>query len=199
MGVSSAEIRWWGPAPIPPPIGLWFDQRPFRPGGGGIRTDRYLPTGSDAVSIKYRGGTDALEVKSLVETLSVDAGEAERLTAGVWIKHSLSLELNAPTLSVGKRRLLRLFDCTGDAPKELALGRDETVSDGEWPAEGCTLELSQVARENGNWWSVCFEGFGTPRRVADHLAATLAMLAPLPEALVAARRASYPEWLLGGE
>ncbi|MFN2260399.1 MAG: hypothetical protein ABR601_11255 [Parasphingopyxis sp.] len=199
MGELSAEIRWWGGGDAPAAVTDWYESGAVRPGGGGARTDRYLAIDSGAVGIKYRGGAGSLEIKSLVEQYEIDLGDDRRGTAGIWIKHGLALALDTPTLAIAKRRRLRLFDCAEEVPREIALGSDEAPLDGDRPAEGCEVELTEVTRDGAQWWSVCFEAFGSLDKVKDNLARTMHHLAPLPEPLATARQASYPEWLAAPE
>lgn len=196
MGELTAEIRWWGRGETPVPLLRWFEEGDVPPGGGDERTDRYVATDKTQIGIKYRGDSDSLEIKSRIDERPVAALEAGT-TVGLWIKQGLELPVEIPTIAIAKWRMLRLFDCTGDAPAEIALDRNEAPVVNGAPPQGCEVELARVVRGEAVWWSLCFEAYGTLDRVAGNLARTLAKLAPLPDALAGAKQASYPQWLAG--
>lgn len=201
----SAEVRWfWAGRP---PLGLkeWFiDSKDHGcvAGGGGTRTDYYLPERHQAeLGIKRRGGGGkGIEVKGLVATAGKVARGPFSGPIELWTKWtSTSLRLTREgAVRTRKRRWLRKFDTTGARPREIALNAEELPLDSKKrPARGCNVELTKVTLSDGTvWWTLGFEAFGTLDTVPESLKTAAKVLsAREPPELGQGLLASYPAWL----
>jgi hypothetical protein len=200
----SAEIRWFWKGAGPPGLNDWFNSTAcldFAPGGGGLRTDRYLVDRKQTeLGIKLRGNKPGVEVKGLVARLA--HGCTEHPFVGpieIWTKWSsepLSLGEHGLTV-VDKRRWLRKFDCSGAQMREIVLNREEHSADNSpFPPEGCDVEFTEVSLQGGRWVTLGFEAFGTLDTVVQHVREATRLLSQRqPPTLTEGWIASYPKWL----
>ena len=212
----STEVRWFFAGELPDAVRAWFDK-------GDLvrrepeRTDEYirLPDCRTA-SLKIREGR--FEVKA--QTRAPEAVTYTDYVEGLrdsWIKWSsnviddqpLRLLLEGPDegrIFVTKQRLLRTFSLGGDDP--VAVDGSEV-----WLDNGCQVELTRIsaraalvepgarAPDGGSassaWWSLSFEAFGEPDRIATNLdrTATYIFAEPPPVKLPRQASHSYPAWL----
>ncbi|MCE7988955.1 MAG: hypothetical protein DYG89_47985 [Caldilinea sp. CFX5] len=200
----SAEIRWFYGGELPQATLDWFcyDELVSAPEE---RTDRYLIfPGSESVGMKVRkyGDKHNLEVKALrggTETLHLPNGVTGRTEC--WVKWSYGEEPVAPlvqallaqangSVDVQKKRWLRKFS--------LDSGQPAPVSTDQRPAEGCTVELTQLHVQDRPYWTLALEAFGAEQQVRAHLwtvaTAFLAQHSP-PVSCTTVNSCSYPVWL----
>ena len=179
----TAECRFWWEGHAPPDIVAWFDAlgpEPFE-----TRTDHYAVLASETTGVKQRGGTNLIEIKSLIDE-TVDNG-ADTPPCRLWIKTSLEqLQwANSDHVAIEKRRRIVKF--------RLANGLPERCDESSQP--DCEIELSDVKiGAHGPWTSLCFEAPGDMSSARARLATTFTALEP-PGLPGKARLASYPEWL----
>ena len=82
--------------------------------------------------------------------------------------------LNGTKLLVTKKvRWARKLDTSRNSVFEVPLGTDEVPINGEWVQEGCNLTLTEVqpAGVAGEWWTFCFEAFGSLESAPKNLQA----------------------------
>jgi hypothetical protein len=119
------------------------------------------------------------------------AGQCER-----WHKWSLPVSESDhsdlgrdPWIAVHKRRWTRHYEVTGD-------GRPQPVAPDAHPDEGCKFELTFLAADGREWWSLGFEGFGAEAgRNFDAVTQVILDGKPLPIPLERGCSYGYPEWL----
>lgn len=144
-GISTLEVRWFLPGPVPPEAETWFAS--LGPEGTPeSRTDRYLiPTESDDLGLKIREGR--VEAKQRVGSLGIRAMAAGgRVEA--WRKWSLGPADDIPEagwVDVAKTRRQRVAVLMG-------------------PSARCALELAEIQTGGSRWWSVCLEASGPASR-----------------------------------
>lgn len=180
------------------------------------RVDQYLVLpGCSTTGVKIREGK--FEVKA--RTSPAEPVTWSEQIAGfrdTWIKWSRTTQDTATFTDtiqsgehwafVSKRRSLRLFSLDSGQPTEVRIG-------GPWLSAGCQVEMSDIrvawASENGlppenvdweradRWWSFCFEAFGEPGSVLNHLDTVVRHVAAEAPDLELPREASmsYPAWL----
>ena len=184
----TVEIRFWWPGAPPRALARWFEAG--SPGEVETRPDHYYRTGTLELGVKLRGGPGgACEMKARAAEYPLDGGAR---CADMWIKHEVDPALfTGETVLVTKHRRLRHFALDGEDVRETG---------GTGPS-ACEVELAQVEALGENWTTLCFEArapFDDP----------LSLLLPVwkaldPPALLQARVASYPEFVLemlgGGE
>lgn len=183
----------------------WFcagRTHPFSAGGGELRVDEYQRVyGQTEVGIKRRGGAGALEVKGLIadawNSLAIEPffGPLE-----LWVKWGLDIQLaGASATRIAKRRWLRKFYASANAPAEMQLGFDERpVIGGPPPDAGCNVELTRIELDGGQaWWTLGFEAFGPLAQLRESVTAAAATLAARqPSPLGNGIRSKYPFWLV---
>jgi len=192
---TTAEIRWFWRKEAAVALGRWFidgDIHGCAAAGGEVRSDVYLKDANQSeLGVKRRDRGVGVEVKGLVAVLDSDCfvapfhGPIELW--GKWISGVLDVA-NAPQILVRKRRWLRTFDTSEAVVSEVT---------GAHPAQGCTVEYTEVSvEEQYPWVTLGFEAFGPIGSLADNLRGGAASLASrtLPH-VGAGWRASYPVWL----
>jgi hypothetical protein len=206
----SAEIRWFWQDSPPPGLGSWFRSpgyEVFPPGGDGSkpREDEYLREENRCeLGIKVRGKNGhGVEIKGLVVTelgdLSIDPFKGTLELWCKWISSALELKPGS-TVMILKWRLLRKFDTSGLAPREIELGEDEMPKDPAvtLPEQGCNVELTRIhiPINDETWWTLGFESFGTLSKVEKNLQSAAEMLASRRcPGLDGGFQGSYPAWL----
>lgn len=198
----SLEVRWFYAGMVPEAVLEWYQLGEGEPEKQTGRVDYYLRLGGrDSLGIKLREGR--IEVKrrhrkhGILRFHERAAGLVEH-----WRKWSFELAPAEGDLShslmpisswlgVHKERQLRKYRVAGD---------DSLVSvpAGEYPERGCSVELSILHVEGQDWWSLCFEAFGsepslheTLRLVTERILAHAQVLFPLD----ATDSYGYPRWL----
>src|SRR4051794_17396553 len=173
--LHSCEIRWFFLGVLPEEAKSWFeavDEQKEDSSG-----DSYLVfPGCETIGVKLRDGAK-FEIKArrfgpkIIEPVKSVVGKTD-----CWVKWSPDFELTGELkramteeshwIDVDKTRWLRRYEIKGGAsPSE--------ISGKERPSEGCDVELTELHVESGFWWTVGFEAFGPPRKIYDHLRATL--------------------------
>jgi hypothetical protein len=201
----SAEIRWfWKTAP-PNNLREWFCESKAHsvpPGGGRVRTDRYLwDPDQREMGIKRRGGEKGVEVKGLV-MLAADVTLPIGFRGSVeiwskWTSHGLKLDAGS-TIALKKRRWLRKFDTNSRVPQEIELDDyEQPARMDQLPKAGCNVELTQLRIPNGDeWWTLGFEAFGAMQTLRQNLRSTAEILVKRkPPKFQSAVLANYPTWL----
>ena len=180
------------------------------------RVDQYLVLpGCPTTGIKIREGN--FEVKAQTSpTEPVTWNERIAGSRDTWVKWSRAMQDTATFTDriqsgehwafVSKRRTLRLFSLESELPTEVEIG-------GPCLSAGCQVEMSDIrvawASEYGlppqkegwqradRWWSFCFEAFGEPAQLLDHLDSTIRFVAAEAPELELPQEASmsYPAWL----
>jgi hypothetical protein len=196
----SAEIRWFWDGAAAPALEKWFESGPFPPGGGKEpRTDLYLREPNRDIGIKARGGRKGAEVKSLVDSLSEARLGPLHGTVEIWTKVTLdSLPLGrVRTITTTKLRRLRKYDTSAEMVRELELGDDERPTRENVPAEGCSMELTdvRVAQGEKRWTTLGFEAFGSLATVERSLRRVIAHVSASFPDVAHAHARSYPAWL----
>jgi hypothetical protein len=204
----SAELRWFWRETVPPGIEEWFGSGPFPAGGGLPRDDEYVvDPGQLELGLKRRGGNAAVEVKGLVAVAGSTSPEPYAGRPQIWSKWTtLALPIEQlPRIAVRKVRRLRKYDTTGAQVRELELGEEETLRNGDkaLPEIGCNVELTALTflGDGSVWQTLGFEAFGPLASVERALERTIAHLSRTPgPSLDGGRELSYVEWLseLGG-
>ena len=212
----STEVRWFFAGELPDAVRTWFDR-------GDLvrrepeRTDEYiqLPDCRTA-SLKIREGRLEVKARTHAPEAVTYADNVEALRDG-WIKWSSNIIDEQPLrqlveradegrILVTKQRLLRTFALGGEDP--------EVVDGSEvWLDNGCQVELTRISvraaavepeagiSDGGSapstWWSLSFEAFGEPDRIAANLDRTAAWIFAKPPPVKLPRQASrsYPAWL----
>lgn len=161
----SMEVRWFGKGTVPPEVLEWF-RRVWRMGEDpfcsmGSRTDYYFRLGdNDSLGIKLREGK--MEVKQRLHQHGVIT-LSQRVSGLVeeWRKWSYALDEAATDalpgscpdpfwVGVQKERTLCKYEVTGDR-KVLAVPADD------FPGEGGQVELTRLAAQGNDWWTMGFE------------------------------------------
>jgi hypothetical protein len=177
----------------------WFFYPSPPAGGGKLRCDEYMTSNSRELGIKKRGSKAGLEVKGLLGTFS----DAELVRwaphCELWCKWSLNdLVLNSSKVLVTKKmRWARKLDTSRASVVEVPLGADELPLDGRWVKEGCNLTLTKVeiAGIPGQWWTFCFEAFGSVESAPNNLKAAMDYAASNSLRKLRGDFLSYPAWL----
>ena len=196
----TAEMRWFWPGQCPPDLESWFFKSSPEAGGGHPRCDEYLrPSNGAELGIKKRGSKAGVEVKGLIGTSRCPELISLASHYELWCKWtSNELPLNGTNLFVTKKvRWARKLDTTRASVFEIPLGTDETPLDGKWVQEGCNLTLTevQIGGVADQWWTFCFEAFGTLESAPKNLRAgtSYARSTSFPQPTGAFL--SYPAWL----
>ncbi len=204
----SGEIRFFAEGSIPQPILDWFESGPFAVGGGSSRRDGYLRDPAQReLGIKTRGG-QGTEVKGLVTVFRGPLEFANRSArVELWMKWSATaLTLDPKVLTwTEKKRWLRKFDTGGTTVREIELGAGanrEEPKDGNRPAVGCNVELTEVKVADSAWWTFGGESFafGLETGVVESVEQSLRRVMGLLDSSAAldlspALELSYPAWL----
>lgn len=180
------------------------------------RIDRYLVLpGCSTTGIKIREGK--FEVKAQTSPTET-ARWSERIAGSrdTWVKWSRATHDTATLADridsgehwalVSKRRTLRLFSLESGAPAEVGI-------DSPWLSAGCQVEKADIRiawagaygmapeqedwQQAARWWTFCFEAFGEPDRLLDHLDTMIRHVASEAPDLEFAQESStsYPAWL----
>lgn len=169
------------------------------------RTDAYLQLPSSlTVGVKHRQGR--LEIKTQTAAprpLVIGAGGADG-NADEWVKWSFAsaqpAALEAELLQAGPWR--KVIKQRGLQKYAYTDGKVSPASPAERPDQGCIVELTRLAfaPSQWHWFTIGFEAFGPPERVAATLTASVerffAEHGAAPVALRAADSLSYPAFLL---
>lgn len=198
---TTLEVRWFGPDRVPDVLTLRFDD--LGAPGPTERTDTYLALiGNDTLGVKLRDGGTAFEIKLRLAGFghpslpSTPAGNVERwqkwsfpITDAACQARALGLPVGS-LVDVEKRRRLLTYRLDSDGSVAEA---DERAGD------GCSVEITALIVQSGEWWSLGFEAFGDEDRLADALTATAeAFFAGAPvlgEVLAGDASCGYPGWL----
>lgn len=160
----TVETRWFYPGSIPPDVLAWYHYGERAPEAQPTRIDYYLRlTDHDDLGIKLREGR--IEIKQRVEQYGVEQLH-ERVCGWVegWHKWSFGVndmgnglnDLAGPQpawIAVRKARRLRRYQVT-------ETGDVIAIAGAELAAQGCTIELAELAVHGEIWWSLAFETFG---------------------------------------
>ena len=196
----TAEMRLFWPDQCPPDLESWFFKSSPRAGGGQPRCDQYVrPSNGSELGIKKRGSKAGVEVKGLIGTSRCRDLISLAPHYELWCKWtSNDFLLNGTNLLVTKKvRWARKLDTSRNSVFEVPLGTDEVPINGEWVQEGCNLTLTEVriASVAGEWWTFCFEAFGSLESAPKNLQAATSYAKstslPQPEGAFL----SYPAWL----
>jgi len=184
----TAELRWFFRTSPPQPVLDWFDKVADRPES---RADTYLVLpGTDALGVKIRGGTGALELKVRPrpsQPLGLPGGVTGALEE--WQGWSLP----RPGIS-------RLFPRLG-LPKAHWLDVEKVRRQTTLPYRGdagCKAELTKLKTGGQEWTTVGFESFGPEPDLVPALEAAADALfgsLDLPGNLGADLSCGYPGWL----
>jgi hypothetical protein len=198
----SLEVRWFYAGAVPEPVRQWFGSGQRQPYREPLRVDRYLRLGrGDALGIKLRQGR--LEIKQRLgadEILRFSAQARGRVAH--WRKWSFALDTregelagsSAPEsawVAVEKARELRRY-CFVPG------GQIVAIPAGQFPARGCTAELSSLTVEGQAWWTVCLEAYGGESHLQEALMLTAGRVLgrSLPAFTFDADDSfGYPRWL----
>jgi hypothetical protein len=151
------------------------------------------------LGIKRRGGRNEMEIKALVALADkpITVG-AFRGAVQIWTKLTPHALVPANRLcAINKRRWLRKFDCNGETPIEICLGKDELPpTGGSLPVRGCNVEFTEISLAPGNsWHSFGLEAFGTLYTLEQDLRDAAAIISRRsPPQIKSAFAASYPSW-----
>lgn len=209
----TAELRWFCNSRHDE-LKNWFcraDAHDFEAGGGLVRVDSYLRDSRQVeLGLKLRGGKKFVEVKGLVcqafDACNVIPFLGEIEVWSKWTSNSLELDLSK-TITTEKRRWMRKFDTTGDAPIEFRLNEKEApIELNSYPARGCSFELTEVRfmdsstkevlPNSQDWWTLSFESWGHLDSIKTSLCQVAAVMASRkPPAFDASYQASYPSFL----
>lgn len=197
---TTLEVRWFGRGQPPDDLGGRFDALGAPAPEKRTDTYVYLP-GTNDLGVKLRDGGAALELKlrqhDFGETkVAAVSGNLER-----WQKWSFPVDddacraavlgLPSPSLvEVAKRRRLVTYRLAPDGSARPA---------GERRGDGCSVEITALAAQGSEWWSLGFEAFGSQERLADALTAGaeafFAEATNVAELLAGALSCGYPAWL----
>ncbi len=212
----SSEVRWFFAGDLPSRVREWFvagDHVRNEP----ARTDEYiLLPDSRAVSLKIREGRLEVKARTLAPEPVTYAHDIEGMRDN-WVKWSsnrvavealeeLASGADEGRLLVTKRRRLRTFSLDGEAPEEVD-GSQLRLADGcqielteisvRWAHPESLAKASEEEPASSAWWSLSFEAFGAPDRIATNLDQVVVLMfrAPPPAALPRQASLSYPAWL----
>jgi hypothetical protein len=196
------EIRWFYPGNIPKQITFWFEQNCLvKPSPPEERTDVYLHSpGCDFLGIKLRQGR--LEVKwCQAELGTMRFGELIEGNAqkwGKWLCEDSTGESFQPAtvltqpywISVHKIRYTQLYEVLPDFSVQ-------RIPTNEGINNACSVELTQLAIADNNWWSLGLEARGDDSRVMDNLQVTGSFIFNTVTFVKLLRENSYPypKWL----
>jgi hypothetical protein len=187
----SVELRWfWDERPAE--VADWFRRRDPEAGGGNDRRDCYFRQDDRTdLGIKIRGGQQGegteIEIKGLIAAPPDLVGEMW----GKWRSPSIP---DGKSVVLVKRRWLRKLSLDGPAV-EIALDANEKpVGAAERPEIGCNVELTRIEAEgqDGQWWSLGFEAFGSLASAPGALVRALDHLRP---PALNGRLMNYPQFL----
>lgn len=189
--LHTAEVRWFWRGSLPPEMVAWLldgdDPGPNR------RTDRYLVfPGCETIGVKRRDGNFEIKARrggaEVVQFPDGGAGRADR-----WVKWASADAPNLGTtgwINVGKARRQRQWVPDGDGWREI--DPDAT------PPAGCSVEVTAVRVNGGDWWTFGFEAVGPPEEgplLLHRAARWLFARGTPPVPLDASRSCAYPTWL----
>jgi hypothetical protein len=199
---TTAEIRWFQPGPIPPPLRESDLLRGASLLRNAARTDHYLLLDqAETVGIKLREGR--LEVKHLLSGPKAAVLLPEVAGwFGLWRKWGFVLPASESDaiahsplwLPVKKTRYL--WSCDLSRGHIRLIGVDTTR-----PVTGCHLEITEVWVRTQLWWTLALEAWGTPETDPQQLyrllnATTTRALSTLSvRDLPSQDSFSYPAWL----
>jgi hypothetical protein len=198
----TVEVRWFSTGKIPDEVADWFQRPTGVPGDQQTRVDHYLRfEEGEAVGIKLREGR--IEVKQRYRRLGLvhlherAAGQVDHWrkwgfeVAGGDADPGLLLTPASSWIGIEKERRLRRYRIGRD-------GRITAVPVLEMCTHGCDLELTRLAAEGADWWTIGLEAFGEESILRDHLllAAEFVFGTEGSPVLEADDSASYPEWLM---
>ena len=195
----TAEMRWFWLGQCPPDLESWFFKSSLR-AGGGPRCDEYVrPSNGAELGIKKRGSKAGVEVKGLIGTSRCPELISLAPHYELWCKWtSNDFFLNGTNLVVTKKvRWARKLDTSCNSVFEVPLGADEVPLNGEWVREGCNLTMTEVQTAGiaVEWWTFCFEAFGSlesaPKNLQAATSYSKSTFFPQPEGAFL----SYPAWL----
>lgn len=197
----TVEVRWFYTGLIPAEVSTWFDRGERPPDDQPCRVDRYFRLGGmHSLGVKLRDGR--LELKQRQRSYGIVLFH-ERISGLVesWRKWSFEiaadgdnlenlLEPDSSWIAIQKQRRLRRFRRT-QAGETVAHPADE------YPAQGCSLELTSIMVGGKPWWSLGLESFGDNDRLQENLFAAIQhVLAQKPVPTLAANDSyGYPTWL----
>ena len=194
LGSSRLEVRWIATGSVPPSTAEWFARFPSR---SEEREDIYLVLPQlPNLAVKIRGG-EALDIKEfrgtrgVLELSGIGQGRLES-----WRKWSYSFGNHSPSREEppGWRRVTKRRRLTAFLPDEDAL-----VPALQVPAEllVCSVELSEVAVDEAQWWTLAFESTGPEERLQEAIEATACRIAgtQAPAHLDLSLSGPYSEWL----
>jgi hypothetical protein len=198
---STAEIRWFHRAMIPPEVREWVGALRGLPAHQPLRIDYYLRLArTDSLGVKLREGR--LEIKQRVRRHGiVHLHDRVDGMVQIWRKWSFPLALAteelqsfavpaASWIAVHKERHVHRYGFAGD-------GGILSIPLDLLSAQGCDLEVTDLRVEGQTWWSLALEAFG-PEETLSETVMTVGQqlfLTGLPPILQDRASWSYPEWL----
>lgn len=199
---ASVEIRWFRSGSLAAALREAVLTWPMPPVVD-ARTDTYLIDQTSLLGVKLRAAT-SLEIKQRTSENGIRRkGPLEGYVEG-WAKWAFALD-PAPTVpppppdisrpprawvEIEKQRFLQKYEFL--ASKSL-----HPVESTEFPASGASFELTELAVNGANWWTLAIESFGNEATLMAAFDAVLNELSCQPWCpdLSASDSLSYPEWL----
>jgi hypothetical protein len=207
------EVRWFCPGALPGQFLDRLDRAGYLPPSQPAREDHYLRLPAQPnLSIKLREGN--VEVKTqLGDAREVQVSPPAVGMLALWRKWSFPLALESISraalgstsratplgrwlvppsawISVEKERRLQRYRLAGDrVATSVPLGTPANL--------GCEFELSRVRAGGEEWWSACFEAFGSQSGLERAIMTVAAqVMGPgWPFCLDVEHSLSYPRWL----
>lgn len=194
----TTEVRWFFDGELPPDVHDWFTDGGTA-GLGETRSDLYRIDRHADLGLKFRART-VLELKLRLGEPSpfvLDTrreGLLERWQRWSPADERVNLDEHSRWRAVDKVIVKRRFDPDG---RERVLTEDQRAMTGT----GCDVEIVDIRRDGGRFWSFSFAAFGPLDSHQHSIAAAWESLQRdrrVPEHLDldAARSSGYPSWLL---